>query len=339
MMALVTNAVYVDGHRRTDPENLDSTFELMRETSGMGWIGLYRPDRAELQAVADEFGLHELAVEDAANGHQRAKLERYGQTLFLVLRPARYLDREEKVEFGELHVFVGADFVVTVRHAESPDLGAVRRRMEATPELLAMGPQAVLYAILDEVVDEYLPVVNGLQNDIDEIENELFGGDPDVSRRIYELHREVIEFQRATQPLTGMIESLQRSSDTFQGDGELGRRLRDVLDHVIRVVEQVNTFRSLLQSLLTVHSTLVAQRQNEEMTRLSETSLKQNEEVKRISSWAAILFAPTLIASVYGMNFDSMPELHWALGYPFALLLMAVMGAGLYWAFRRNRWL
>ncbi len=339
MMALVTNAVYVGGHRQRDPENLDSTFELMRETSGMGWIGLYRPDRAEIQAVADEFGLHELAVEDAANGHQRAKLERYGETLFLVLRPARYLDQEEKVEFGELHVFVGSDFVVTVRHAESPDLGAVRRRMEASPELLAMGPQAVLYAILDEVVDEYLPVVNGLQNDIDEIENELFGGDPDVSRRIYELHREVIEFQRATQPLTGIIESLQRGSDMFQGDGELGRRLRDVLDHVIRVVEQVNTFRSLLQSLLTVHSTLVAQRQNEEMTRLSETSLTQNEEVKRISSWAAILFAPTLIASVYGMNFDSMPELHWSLGYPFALVLMVAMGAGLYWAFRRNKWL
>jgi magnesium transporter len=338
-MALVTNAVYVGGHRQRDPENLDSTFELMRETSGMGWIGLYRPDRAEIQAVADEFGLHELAVEDAANGHQRAKLERYGETLFLVLRPARYLDQEEKVEFGELHVFVGSDFVVTVRHAESPDLGAVRRRMEASPELLAMGPQAVLYAILDEVVDEYLPVVNGLQNDIDEIENELFGGDPDVSRRIYELHREVIEFQRATQPLTGIIESLQRGSDMFQGDGELGRRLRDVLDHVIRVVEQVNTFRSLLQSLLTVHSTLVAQRQNEEMTRLSETSLTQNEEVKRISSWAAILFAPTLIASVYGMNFDSMPELHWSLGYPFALVLMVAMGAGLYWAFRRNKWL
>jgi magnesium transporter len=338
-MALVTNAVYVDGHRRTDPENLDSTFELMRETSGMGWIGLYRPDRGEIQAVADEFGLHELAVEDAANGHQRAKLERYGETLFVVLRPARYLDQEEKVEFGELHVFAGSDFVVTVRHAESPDLGAVRQRMEASPELLAMGPQAVLYAILDEVVDEYLPVVNGLENDIDEIENELFGGDPDVSRRIYELHREVIEFQRATQPLQGIIESLQRGSATFQGDGELGQRLRDVLDHVIRVVERVNTFRSLLQSLLTVHSTLVAQRQNEEMTRLTETSLTQNEEVKRISSWAAILFAPTLVASVYGMNFDSMPELHWSLGYPFALLLMVVMGVGLYWAFRRRKWL
>ncbi|MHA7263605.1 magnesium and cobalt transport protein CorA [Arthrobacter sp. TMN-37] len=339
MNALVANAVYVNGRRRIEPGNLDSTFEAMRETAGMGWIGLYRPDRAEIQAVAEEFGLHELAVEDAANGHQRAKLERYGETLFVVLRPARYLDREEKVEFGELHVFAGSDFVVTVRHAESPDLGAVRDRMEASPELLAMGPQAVLYAILDEVVDEYLPVVNGLENDIDEIENELFGGDPDVSRRIYELHREVIEFQRATQPLQTIIESLQRGSGDFRGEGELARRLRDVLDHVLRIVERVNTFRSLLQSLLAVHSTLVAQRQNEEMTRLTETSLTQNEEVKRISSWAAILFAPTLVASIYGMNFDVIPELHWTLGYPFALLLMVAMGAGLYWAFRRRKWL
>ncbi|WP_294568474.1 magnesium/cobalt transporter CorA [uncultured Arthrobacter sp.] len=339
MNALVANAVYVNGRRRIEPDNLDSTFEAMRETAGMGWIGLYRPDRAEIQAVAGEFGLHELAVEDAANGHQRAKLERYGETLFVVLRPARYLDREEKVEFGELHVFVGADFVVTIRHAESPDLGTVRERMEASPDLLSMGPQAVLYAILDEVVDEYLPVVNGLENDIDEIENELFGGDPDVSRRIYQLHREVIEFQRATQPLQAIIESLQRGSTAFRGEGELARRLRDVLDHVLRIVERVNTFRTLLQSLLTVHSTLVAQRQNEEMTRLTETSLAQNEEVKRISSWAAILFAPTLVASIYGMNFDVMPELHWVLGYPFALLLMIAMGVGLYWAFRRRKWL
>ncbi|WP_026550208.1 magnesium and cobalt transport protein CorA [Arthrobacter sp. Br18] len=338
-MALVANAVYVDGRERLEPKNLDQTFELMRNRGGMGWIGLYRPSVGEIAAVAQELGLHELAVEDATNGHQRAKLERYGDTLFVVLRPARYLDAEEKVEFGELHVFIGQDFVVTVRHAESPNLGNVRRRMEDGPELLSMGPQAVLYAILDEVVDEYEPVVRGLENDIDEIENELFGGDPDVSRRIYELHREVIEFQRATHPLQFMVESLQRGPQKYQLDPELKSRMGDVLDHVIRVVERVDTFRALLQNALTVHSTLVAQRQNEEMTRLTETSLAQNEEVKRISSWAAILFAPTLIASVYGMNFDVMPELHWAFGYPFAVLLMAAMGGGLYWTFRRNHWL
>ncbi len=338
-MPLVANAVYVDGKKRISPETLDQTFELMRDSGGMGWIGLYRPEREEIDAVATEFGLHPLAVEDATNGHQRAKLERYEDTLFVVLRPARYLDAEEKVEFGELHIFIGHDFVVTIRHAESPDLGVVRRRLEGDPELLGTGPQAVLYALLDQVVDEYEPVVQGLENDIDEIENDLFGGDPDVSRRIYQLHREVIQFQRAAQPLQSMLDALLRGSDKYQVDPELGRNLRDVHDHVIRVVERVNTFRTLLQNALTVHSTLVAQRQNEEMTRLTETSLTQGEEVKRISSWAAILFAPTLIASIYGMNFDVMPELHWSFGYPFALVLMIGMGAGLYWAFKRKDWL
>ena len=338
-MALVANAVYVAGGERITPAALAQTFELMRERNGMGWIGLYRPDRDELRTVESEFGLHALAVEDATNGHQRPKLERYGNTLFVVLRPARYMDSEEKVEFGELHLFIGQDFVVTIRHAESPDLGIVRRRLEADPGLLAAGPQAVLYAMLDQVVDEYEPVVEGLETDIDEIEDDLFGGDPDVSRRIYELHREVIEFQRATQPLEGMLDALLRGSEKYRLESELGRNLRDVQDHVIRVVERVNTFRTLLQNALTVNSTLVAQRQNEEMTRLTEASVAQGEEVKRIYSWAAILFAPTLVASTYGMNFDIMPELHWALGYPFALLLMIGMGLGLYWAFRRNRWL
>lgn len=338
-MPLITNAVYVDGKKRIAPEDLDRTFELMRESGGMAWIGLYRPDREEIAAVEAEFGLHPLAVEDATNGHQRAKLERYGDTLFVVLRPARYLDAEEKVEFGELHLFIGQDFVVTIRHAESPDLGVVRRRLEADPELLAAGPQAVLYALLDQVVDEYKPVVQGLENDVDEIENDLFGGAPDVSRRIYQLHREVIEFQRATQPLQDMLDGLLSGATKYRMDDELARNLRDVQDHVIRVVERINTFRTLLQNALTVHSTLVAQRQNEEMTRLTETSLTQGEQVKRISSWAAILFAPTLIASIYGMNFDLMPELHWRLGYPFAIVLMIALGGGLYWAFRRNRWL
>lgn len=338
-MPLITNAVYVDGKKRIAPQDLDRTFELMRESGGMAWIGLYRPDREEIAAVEAEFGLHPLAVEDATNGHQRAKLERYGDTLFVVLRPARYLDAEEKVEFGELHLFIGQDFVVTIRHAESPDLGVVRSRLEADPELLAAGPQAVLYALLDQVVDEYKPVVQGLENDVDEIENDLFGGAPDVSRRIYQLHREVIEFQRATQPLQDMLDGLLSGATKYRMDDELARNLRDVQDHVIRVVERINTFRTLLQNALTVHSTLVAQRQNEEMTRLTETSLTQGEQVKRISSWAAILFAPTLIASIYGMNFDLMPELHWRLGYPFAIVLMIALGGGLYWAFRRNRWL
>jgi len=280
-----------------------------------------------------------LAVEDALAGHQRSKIERYGDILFVVLRPARYVDDEERVEFGELHVFVGPDFVVTIRHAESPNLAQVRERMEQTPHLLALGPEAVLYAILDQVVDEYGPVVAGLENDIDEIEDQLFDGDPEVSRRIYALSREVIEFQRATQPLVTMFEAMQRGFDKYNVDLELHRHLRDVLDHTLRVVERGDAFRQLLQNALTVHSTLVGQRQNDEMRHLSETSLAQSEEVKKISSWAAILFAPTLVGTVYGMNFDHMPELHWALGYPFALSLMLAMGVSLYAVFKRRDWL
>lgn len=338
-MTLVDNAVYVRGRRTATPQSLDETYEAIRDSGGIVWIGLYRPDLEEVRSLAAEFTLHHLAVEDALSGHQRSKLERYEETLFVVLRPARYIDEVEKVEFGELHVFVGADFVVTIRHAESPDLSRVRRRMEALPELLSMGPQAILYAILDEVVDEYAPVVSGLENDIDEIEDELFSGDPGVSRRIYELSREVIGFQRAAHPLVSMLEALQRGSDKYELEVELQKRLRDVHDHVIRIVERVDSFRALLQNALTVSSTLVAQQQNEEMQRLSESSLVQNEEVKKISSWAAILFAPTLVGTIYGMNFTYMPELGWLLGYPFALFLMLTMGIGLYVAFKRKRWL
>lgn len=207
-MTIIDNAVYVDGVRTADPEDLDETYFLLRQRQGMAWIGLYRPDAAELRSVAEEFDLSHLAVEDALAGHQRAKLEHYGEDLFLVLRPARYLDDVEKVDFGEIHVFVGTDYVVTVRHAESPDLARVRRRMEGMPEFLALGPDAVLYGILDQVVDEYEPVAAGLENDIDEIEDDLFGADPDVSRRIYELSRQVITFQRATSPLAGILQAL-----------------------------------------------------------------------------------------------------------------------------------
>src|SRR6478736_8499436 len=214
-VTIVDNAVYVDGHRTADPEDLEETYFLLRQRQGMAWIGLYRPEADELRSVAEEFDLSHLAVEDALAGHQRAKLEHYGETLFLVVRPARYLDDVEKVEFGELHVFVGPEFVVTVRHAESPDLALVRHRLEQTPELLRLGPEAVLYAILDQVVDEYAPVVAGLENDIDEIEDQLFGGDPAVARRIYELFREVMEFKRACHPLGDMLRDLQRGFDKY----------------------------------------------------------------------------------------------------------------------------
>jgi magnesium transporter len=338
-MTVVNNAVYVDGRRTADPRTLEETYEALRDRGGMAWIGLYRPDVEELRSVAREFDLHELAVEDAILAHQRPKIERYGTTLFTVLRPARYIDATEEVEFGELHVFTGPDFVVTIRHAETPDLSQVHKRLEQAPELLRLGPEAILYAILDQVVDEYAPVVAGLENDIDEIEDQLFKGDPAVSRRIYDLSREVIEFQRATQPLVPMLTSLEGGFDKYEVDLELRRNLRDVSDHVLRIVERADAFRSLLQSALTVNSTLVSQQQNEEMRNLTQTSLTQNEEVKKISAWAAIGFAPTLVGTVYGMNFTHMPELHWYYGYPFALGLMVAISVTLYIVFKRRSWL
>jgi magnesium transporter len=209
---VVDNAIYVDGVRTANPVTLDETYELLRERHGMAWIGLYRPTSEEIGSVAAEFGLHHLVVDDAIAAHQRPKLERYGAILFTVLRPARYDDRREQVEFGELHVVTGGGFVVSIRHAESPNLASVRRRLESQPYLLRLGPEAVLYSIMDQVVDEYAPVVAGLENDIDEIEDQLFNNDPAVSRRIYALTREVIEVQRATRPLLGIIDALSAGS-------------------------------------------------------------------------------------------------------------------------------
>jgi magnesium transporter len=333
-MPLIDNGVYVAGTRIENPRSLDETYRLMRENGGMGWIGLYRPSPAEIRSVAAEFDLHPLAVEDALLGHQRAKLERYDEILFAVLRPARYVDSEETVEFGELHIFLGPEFVVTIRHAESPDLMRVRKRMEDNPELLALGPEAVLYAILDQVVDEYEPVIAGLENDIDEIENDLFTVEEStgLSERIYNLSREVINFQRAVVPLVKMLEGLQRGSEKYGVDLELQRSLRDVLDHTLLIVERVASFRAILDNALTVHATIVTRRQTDQ-------GIQQNEEVKKISSWAAILFAPTLIASIYGMNFENMPELHWRFGYPYAIGLMILMGVILYAVFRSRKWL
>ncbi|MFE3492614.1 magnesium and cobalt transport protein CorA [Streptomyces sp. NPDC059175] len=338
--SIVQAALYRDGRRVSSPASLAETFRQLREQpAGMAWIGLHRPSEAELVSLAEEFDLHELAVEDAMEAHQRPKLERYGETLFVVLRAARYLDAQEEVDFGELHVFVGSDFVITVRHGAAPDLSAVRRRMEDTPELLALGPEAVLYAILDAVVDGYAPVVAGVQNDIDEIETEVFGGDPAVSRRIYELAREMVEFQRATRPLVGMLHGLMAGFAKYGTDEELQSYLRDVADHVTHTSERVDGFRQALADILTVNTTLVTQQQNAEMRALAEAGFEQNEEVKKISAWAAILFAPTLVGTIYGMNFQEMPELHWAFGYPFAIGLMAVVCVSLYVVFKRRDWL
>ncbi|MCS5713941.1 magnesium/cobalt transporter CorA [Herbiconiux sp. CPCC 205716] len=320
---IVDNAVYVGGRRTADPESLDETFEVLRARHGFAWIGLYRPTAEELDAVAREFDLPALAVEDALAGHQRAKMEKYGTATFFALRPARYLDADERVEFGEVHLFLGADFLISVRHAEAPDLAEVRRRMEADPELLAKGPLAALYAVLDQVVDEYAPVVAGVENDIDEIEDQLFNGDQEVSRRIYELSREVMALQRAVHPLIDVLENLRDGLGA--ADEELRDDFRDVHDHVLRITDRVDSFRQLLQNALMTHATLVGQ--------------DQNNEIKKISSWAAILFTPTLVGTIYGMNFEYMPELHWLLGYPFALALMLALGFLLYKIFKRKGWL
>jgi magnesium transporter len=337
---IVDSAVYVNGVRVASPTSLAETFTRLREQpDGMAWIGLYRPEEHEVGSLASEFQLHPLAVEDAIHAHQRPKIERYGDTLFVVLRPARYLDESEEVEFGEVHVFVGPSFVLTVRHSEAPEFASVRQRLQSQPSLLCHGPEAVLYAVLDKVVDGYYPVVAGLANDIDEIEDDVFSGDPKVSRRIYQLSREVADFQRATRPLIGMIGALGSGFVKYHVDEELQRYLRDVEDHLIQIVERVDEFRHALRDMLTVNATLVAQQQNEEMRRLGEASNLQNEEVKRISAWAAILFAPTLIGTVYGMNFEHMPELDWVHGYPIAVGLMFLTCLTLYLLFKRRDWL
>ncbi|MEU0946194.1 magnesium and cobalt transport protein CorA [Streptomyces canus] len=338
--SIVQAVLYRDGVRVSSPATLADTFrELREQPSGMAWIGLARPPESELLSLAEEFDLHPLAVEDAMEAHQRPKLERYGDTLFVVLRAARYLDAPEEVDFGELHVFVGPDFVITVRHGAAPDLSAVRHRMEKTPELLKLGPEAVLYAILDAVVDGYAPVVSGVQNDIDEIETEVFRGDPEVSRRIYELSREMVEFQRATRPLVSMLHALMAGFAKYGTDEELQRYLRDVADHVTHTSERVDGFRQALTDILTVNATLVTQQQNAEMRALAEAGFEQNEEIKKISAWAAILFAPTLVGTIYGMNFAHMPELGWSFGYPLAIGLMGVVCVSLYVIFKRRDWL
>ncbi len=326
---IVDQAVYRDGRRTATPDDFGELRAACRVDGAVAWLGLYEPSREEFSSLAREFGLHELAVEDAVKAHQRPKLERYGDTLFLVLRPARYVDETESVVFGEVEVFAGRTFVITVRHGDAPDLGPVRRALEARPELLRRGPVAIVHGVLDHVVDGYAPVAAGLQNDIDEIEDEVFGGSATVSRRIYELTREVIEFQRATKPLVGVLDRLMHGP----GVGEEERRyLRDVHDHALRIEEQVDAFRALLQNILSVNLTL-------ETKNLTEVSNSQNAQVQRVSAWAAILFAPTLVGTVYGMNFEHMPELDWLLGYPFALALMVVVALTLFLVFKRRGWL
>ena len=324
---IVDSAIYVDGHRSA-PLALKEMREASRKKGGFAWVGLYEPTEEEFASIAGEFGLHEPAVRDTIRAHQRPKVERFGDSLFVVLKAARYLEEKETVEFGEIHAFVGSDYVITIRYGEAPELKEVRQRMEGQPELLSKGPFAVLYAFMARVVDNYGPVVEGLENDIDEIEGQVFEGDPGaspvVSRRIYDLSREVIRFHQAVQPLAGALGQLSEG-DTPGIDPKVRRNLRTLRDGALRVTERVEGFRELLSNILSVNLTLIG--------------INQNDQVKKISAWAAMLVVPTLISGIYGMNFEYMPELSWLLGYPFAVLLMVTISLILYRAFKRSGWL
>jgi magnesium transporter len=325
---IVDSAIYVDG-RRSAPYPIEEIYEASREKGGYAWVVLYEPTEEEFNSVAGEFKLHELALKEAIKPHQRPKIERYGDSLFVVLKAARYLEEPETVEFGEIHAFVGPDFIITVRHGEASKLGEVRQRPESQPELLRRGPFAVLYTIMAHVVDDYGPVLEGLENDIDEIEVQVFEGDsgssPGVSRRIYELSREVIQFHQATQPLAGALLGSLTQDGAHDVDPEVRAYLRDLRDRALRVTEQVEGFRELLSNILTVNFTTVG--------------IQQNDQTKKISAWAAIVIVPTLIAAIYGMNFEYMPELHWRFGYLFAIFLMILTALLLYLRFKRSGWL
>jgi magnesium transporter len=324
---IVDNAIYVDGRRAAEqPSSLQETYEVLhRLHDGVAWIDLYKPTTEEFESVAQELELPPRVIEDAIKPQQRPKLARYGDSQFVVLKTARYLDEPEKVEFSEVHVLVGKDLIVTVRYEEIPALVEVRRRLEGEPELLRQGPQAILHEIIDQVVDDYEPVLEGLGTDIQEVEGEVFGGNPGVSQRIYELSRELAQFQQATSPLARALERIAESDEHDDIDPEVRSYLRDLHERVLRVKEPTEGFRDMLSDILVVNLTLI--------------SVRQNDQTKKISAWAAILIVPTVIAGIYGMNFDYMPELHWTFGYPFALALIVSISVSLYAVFKHVEWL
>ncbi|HYH60924.1 MAG TPA: magnesium/cobalt transporter CorA [Solirubrobacterales bacterium] len=323
---IVDCAHYEDGKRQHDGpiEVDDAASRCGKDAGSFAWVGLKEPTAEELERVGEAFGLHELALEDAMNAHQRPKLEDYDGSLFIVLRTARYDDAEEEVDFGEIHLFVGSNYVIAVRHGEASELTGARKRLEDHESLLGSGTGAVVWAIVDKVVDDYAPVVAGIDNDIEEVEEEIFGQRADATQRIYFLKREVIEFHRAVSPLLGPLEGLQYGAQPAVSD-ELRRFFRDVHDHARRVDEQVTGQRELLTSILEANLALLG--------------VQQNAVVRQISAWAAIITVPTFLASVWGMNFEHMPELDETWAYPVALILMAVAVISLYRFFKRIDWL
>jgi magnesium transporter len=321
---IVDMAVYEEGVRRPGELELDQAYEACRINGSFAWIGLYKPTEEELDSVSREFGLHELSVEDAHQGHQRPKLEVYGDSLFVVLRPAHYDDDQEAVETGEIQLFLGDGFVITVRHDET-ELHDVRERLEQRPDLLRHGPGAVLYAVVDKVVDNYFPIIEAVDLDIREVEGDVFSpARTNPAERIYKLKREVLELHGAVSPLEDPLDRLARG-DLPLVTKELEPYFEDVRDHVAKATRMIEGFRELLTSVLAAN--------------LTQISVAQNEDVRKISAWAAIIAVPTLITGVYGMNFRHMPELGWRVGYPAALTLMACVCLLLYRTFRRAGWL
>ncbi len=331
---LVDCGVYVDGIRqpgRCEPGVID---DVRRNGEGFVWLGVHDPSEAELSELAERFDLHPLAVEDAIHAaHQRPKLDRYEDTLFAVLKTVRYVHPEspaadvEVVETGEISVFVGRDFVITVRRGEPRGLQGLRRSMERDPERLAMGPSAVLHAIMDRIVDDYVGVTNSMQLDVDAVESAVFGGPGRSNRdaeRIYVLKREVLELRRAVGPLAAPLRTLSERPVRLVHP-EIREYFRDVEDHLARVTEQIGAFDELLTTIIQAN--------------LAQVTVEQNEDMRRISAWVAILAIPTAVAGIYGMNFSHMPELNWEYGYPFTLGLIAVACLVLYRGFRRNGWL
>ncbi|MEU6253101.1 magnesium/cobalt transporter CorA [Streptomyces sp. NPDC047043] len=330
---IVDCAIYADGHRMEGPEDFSDALEEARGAGGFVWIGLHEPSEKEFDLVTEEFGLHPLAVEDALKAHQRPKLEVYDDSLFLVLKPVVYEPDSDQVSTGEVMVFIGDCFVVTVRHGEGSPLGAVRKRLEQEPELLGKGPTSVLYAISDAVVDHYLDVATELQTDLEELEAEVFspdgGGSRHTASRIYTFKRQVLEFRRATGPLTLPLTRLVGSGPsggTVPFVNEKARPFfRDVSDHLARVNESVEGLDRLVSDILSAH--------------LAQMSVRQNDDMRKISAWAAMAAVPTMIAGIYGMNFDHMPELHWLWSYPAVIGAMVALEILLYRLFKHRGWL
>ncbi|MGA5422244.1 magnesium/cobalt transporter CorA [Streptomyces lavendulocolor] len=328
---IVDCAIYRDGQRSDGPSDFSDALAAAR-ASGSGdsflWIGLHEPTEEEFDRVSEEFGLHPLAVEDALKAHQRPKLEVYDDSLFMVLKPVVYEPSTDTVSTSELMVFVGDSFVVTVRHGEGAPLTAVRKRLEAEPDVLRHGPTSVLYAISDAVVDHYIEVAGELQVDLEEMETEVFqpaGGDAkNTAARIYTFKRQVLEFRRATGPLAAPMTRLAGAGVPFVSE-HAQPFFRDVSDHLTRATEQVEGLDRLLSDILSAH--------------LAQMGVRQNDDMRKISAWAAMAAVPTMVAGVYGMNFDHMWELHQVWGYPAVILLMAVAVVGLYRLFKRRGWL